>query len=94
MFLSLDARQCARLVAFCEHSEDCERISQNEMVLDLYAISRPMSLDLVLEANGVRADGAFFLGFDEEMDGYFLADPVEDPADVLHALQEAGALNG
>ncbi|HIU33657.1 MAG TPA: hypothetical protein IAB02_03755 [Candidatus Pullichristensenella excrementigallinarum] len=93
MYLSLNAGQCARLVAYCEHSEDCERISQNELILDLYGLSRPMTLDLVIETNGVRVDGAFFLGYDEEMDGYFLTDPVENPADVLRALQEAGALD-
>ena len=51
-----------------------------------------MSLDLVFLKDGVRVDGACLLGYDEEMEGYYISEPVADPKVVRRALEEAGAL--
>ena len=51
-----------------------------------------MSLDLVFVKEGVRVDGACLLAYDEEMDGYYIAEPLTAPEEVRSALERAGAL--
>ena len=43
---------------------------------------------------GVRIDGACLLGYDDEMQGYYIDRPVTVAEVVRRALAEAGALPG
>ncbi len=49
-------------------------------------------MDLVFVKDGVRVDGACLLNYNEEMDGYYLGEPVCAPEAVRHALMEAGGI--
>ena len=93
MHLPLNEREMAHLRAFLDASADCEALSEREYVADLYDLEAPMSLDLVFLKDGVRVDGACLLNYDEEMDGYYLGEPVCTPEAVRHALMEAGGLS-
>lgn len=93
MHLPLNEREMAHLRAFLDASADCEALSEREYVADLYDLEAPMSLDLVFLKDGVRVDGACLLNYDEEMDGYYLGEPVCAPEAVRHALMEAGGLS-
>lgn len=93
MKLSLTAAQLAALTAFLSSFEDCEQLSAREYVLDLYDLEPPMSLDLILEKDGISVEGAAQLCFDEEMDGWYIGARVESAEAVRAALVAAGALS-
>lgn len=92
MKIKLDEARLEQLKRFLEGFEDAERLSEREYVVDLYDIERPLSLDLVLLRGGVAVDGAAELLFDEEQDGWYMGQRLEDPETVIAALREAGAL--
>ena len=94
MFLKLTEQEMTHLRAFLDASEDCEALSEREYVADLYDLDTPLSLDLVFCKAGVRIDGACLLGYDDEMQGYYIDRPVTVAEDVRRALAEAGALPG
>ena len=91
MLLPLSEKEAASLRAFLEASADCEAQAENEYVADLYDLDAPMTLDLVFVKGGVRVDGACLLAYDEEMEGYYIGEPVLEMETVRRALMEAGA---
>jgi len=91
MKITLTAEQLTALKAFLNTFEDSEQLSDKEYVLDLYDIEPPLSLDISLGKNCLFVDGAAELLFNEEMDGWYIGQRIEDPEAVLRALNEAGA---
>ncbi len=91
MLLPLSEKEAASLRAFLEANADCEAQAENEYVADLYDLEAPMTLDLVFVKGGVRVDGACLLAYDEEMEGYYIGEPVLEMEAVRRALMEAGA---
>ena len=91
MLLPLSEKEAASLRAFLEANADCEAQAENEYVADLYDLEAPMTLDLVFVKGGVRVDGACLLAYDEEMEGYYIGEPVLEMETVRRALAEAGA---
>ena len=91
MLLPLSEKEAASLRAFLEANADCEAQAENESVADLYDLEAPMTLDLVFVKGGVRVDGACLLAYDEEMEGYYIGEPVLEMETVRRALMEAGA---
>ena len=91
MLLPLSEKEAASLRAFLEANADCEAQAENEYVADLYDLEAPMTLDLVFVKGGVRVDGACLLAYDEEMEGYYIGEPVLEIEEVRRALMEAGA---
>ena len=91
MRIRLTQEREAALRAFLQASEDAEQLSAREYVVDLYDIERPVSLDLVFVKGGVAVDGAAELKYDEELDGWYMGQRLEDPEEVERALTEGGA---
>ena len=91
MLLPLSEKEAASLRAFLEANADCEAQAENEYVADLYDLEAPLTLDLVFVKGGVRVDGACLLAYDEEMEGYYIGEPVLEMETVRRALMEAGA---
>ena len=58
MLLPLNENERNRLRAFLAANADCEALSEDEYVADLYDLEAPMSMDLVFVKDGVRVDGA------------------------------------
>lgn len=92
MKIMLTAEQLTALKRFLERSEDCEALSEKEYVVDLYDHEPPISIDLSLAKNAIYVDGAAVMLFDEELDGWYIGDRIEEPDTVLNALNSAGAL--
>jgi len=92
MRIKLSDAQLQHLNAFLDACPDCERLSAREVVLDLYDIEPPVSLNFVLVKGGIGVDGAIELNYSEEEKGYYMGERIEDPARVRSALEEAGAL--
>jgi len=92
MRLRLNDAELKHLNAFLDNCEDCERLSAREVVLDLYDIEPPVSMNFVFVKGGIGIDGAVELKYSEEERGYYMGERIEDADRVRGALQEAGAL--
>ena len=92
MKIALNAQELSALKTFLDQFEDSEQLSASEYVVDLFDIEPPVSIDLTLLKDAVRFEGAAELKFDEEMDGWYIGDRLEDPEAVRAALAKAGAL--
>lgn len=92
MKLRLSEAELAHLNAFLDQSPDCERLSNREVVLDLYDNQRPVSMNFVFVKGGIGVDGAAELKYSEADDGYYMGERIEDAQTVRSALEEAGAL--
>ena len=92
MRLRLSEDELAHLNQFLDQCPDCERLSQREVVLDLYDNEQPISMNFVFVKGGIGIDGAAELKYSEADDGYYMGDRIEDVQTVRSALEEAGAL--
>ena len=92
MKIKLTAEEFSAVKTFLNTFEDSEQLSDKEYVVDLYDIEPPISLDISLGKECLFVDGAAELLFDEEMDGWYIGQRIEDPEHVLRALREAGTL--
>jgi len=93
MKLKLTEEQIVQLRAFLEKSEDAEKLTEKEYVADLYDLEKPISLDLVFIKSGVAVDGAAYLEYDEEMDGWYMGQRIDQPEVIVEALGQAGAFD-
>lgn len=93
MRLHLTEAELARLGAFVDENEDCERLSNREAVLDSYDTQPPFTLNFVFVKGGIGIDGAFELSYSEEEDGWYLGERIDDPERVRALLSQIGALN-
>ena len=91
MLLDLDAK---RLLRFLETDEDCSRLSDTEFIADLYDAPRPLTLDLIVDEQGVQVAAAAYLEFDEELDGWYMGERIFDAGEIRDALSQAMAANG
>jgi hypothetical protein len=91
MKLKLNDEQIKNLRAFLEKFEDAEKLTEKEFVVDLYDLDKPVSMDLVFIKSGVAVDGAAYLEYDEEMDGWYMGERIEEPEPIAAALEQAGA---
>ena len=86
MYIRFTEDELIRIRDFAMQSEDCEQIGENEFVLDLYDLEAPVTLDVVLDKRGAQVEGAAYLSFDEEMDGWYMDAPMEREEDVREAI--------
>ena len=92
MKIALTQQQIQNLKGFLDQFEDAEQLSEREYVLDLYDAEPPMTFDLTLEKDALRIEGAAVLQFDEELDGWYAAERIEDCGKIENVLRSAGAL--
>jgi len=90
--LRITADEKIALKAYLEASEDCEKLSEKEWVMDIYEGDAPASFDLVFNKDSLFADGAEYLKYDEEQDGWYIAGPIESAEKAIEILRAAGAL--
>lgn len=92
MKLKITEDEKKALRAYLEASEDCEKLSEREWVMDIYDSDTPASFDLVFTRESLFADGAEYLKYDEEQDGWYIAGPIESAENAVGILRAAGAL--
>ena len=92
MKLKITAEEKKALKAYLESNEDCEKLSEKEWVMDIYEGEIPASFDLVFTKDSIFADGAEYLKYDEEQDGWYIAGPIETAEKAIEILRAAGAL--
>ena len=91
MKIMLNKNELARLMGFLDRFEECERISDNEYVIDFYDNQPPVTLDIVFEEDCIRIDGAGILAYDDSMDGYYIAEAIDDTETINKIFKECGA---
>lgn len=84
MNISLDA-----LKAFLENNEDCEMLSEGEYVADLFGLDDPITVNLRLEKDAAHILAAAKLLYDEEQDGWYMGDRIEDELEIQKAFEIA-----
>ena len=86
----------AALAAFLDGWEDAELLGEKggrrEYVADFYDLERPVSMDLILGKDAFFVDGAAYMSYDEELDGWYIDQAITEADEVLKVLREAGAL--
>ena len=92
MRLRLKDEELAHLKAYLEQCPDSEYLSAREVVLDLYEIERPISINFVFVKGGIGIDGAAEMRYSDEERGYYMGDRIEDAETIRAALVDAGAL--
>ncbi|MBQ3078790.1 MAG: hypothetical protein IJC48_02160 [Clostridia bacterium] len=77
------------LKKFLETNEDCEALTQDEYVSDLYDGDTPLTVNLRLEDGKAVILAAARLLYDEEQDGWYMGERVEDEDLILRAFESA-----
>lgn len=70
-----------------DNVEDAQQTGPEEYVVDLYDAEPPLTLELAFEGGQVRVLAAETMAYDQQMDGWYLAGPVDDGAAVEKALE-------
>lgn len=86
MLLHLDARALEDWLSACPDAED---LGEREYTVDLYDVETPLSIELQLTDKGVELLAALTMRYDDELDGWFLDQRVEDADLVERMLQSA-----
>lgn len=82
--LSLDA-----LKAFLLSDSNCEEISEDEYVADMYEVYTPMTLNLKLNKEGAQILAAARLIYDATLDAWYMGERIEDEELILRTLTSA-----
>lgn len=91
MYLRPDKSSLEKFRAFISSSEDCERLSDDEWVVDIYEPEPAVSLNIVFEDDAIRVDGAEYMAFSEELDGWYISGSVPNVDALEKILRDAGA---
>ena len=86
MLLSLPKDE---LKAFLLAGGDCEALGADEYVADLYDAEKPLTVNLKETEKGFELLAAAEMLFDEEMDGWYMGERVEDAEMVERALRNS-----
>ena len=82
MKLKLTRQDIEKIARACE---DAEWIGDDECVIDIYDGPFPSTFDIVIRGDGVYADGACSLKYDEQQDGWYPARTIAD-ADTAESI--------
>lgn len=93
MKLALTSAQQEKLLKYLSENPDAEQLSVNEYVADLYDLDDPMTINFLIGEDGsIELAAVAQLLYDEEQDGWYMGDRIEDEAAVLAALTESDAI--
>lgn len=93
MKLALTSAQQEKLLKYLSENPDAEQLSVNEYVADLYDLDEPMTINFLIGEDGsIELAAVAQLLYDEEQDGWYMGDRIEDEAAVLAALTESDAI--
>ena len=85
MHINLSDAQKNDLKQALEANPDAEAISTTEYIIDFYDNDPPMTFDCIFDDKGIEIAACAELLFDEEMDGWYMGEQIDDAA-ALEAL--------
>ncbi len=91
MYLKCEKSSLDKLMAFISSSEDCEQVSGNEWVIDIYEPEPAFTLNIVFDKSGIRVDGAEYLSYSDELDGWYMSGSIDSEDELISLLRNAGA---
>ena len=91
MRLNIDA---AALLRFIEGNPDAEGLGRDEYVVDIYDTDRPATLEISIKGDKVFAQGAAYLEYDPELDGWYMADVISSAKEIVSLLNRAMEAHG
>lgn len=77
------------LKRFLENDADCEALSEDEYIADIYDADTPVTLDIKFNKDGAELVAAAALEYDETQDGWYMGERIEDIGRVDRALKRA-----
>ena len=77
------------LKVFLETNEDAEALAQGEYVVDLYEEEPPITINLRIDDEKVFVLAAAQLLYDEEQDGWYMGERIEDGEEISKAFHDA-----
>ncbi len=86
MKIELSGAQCQALLDYVKISEDAEQIAEGEFTLDIYDVEPPLSMQFELCAGGIDCLACYEMRYSDALDGWHLADRLEDPAQIQRRL--------
>ena len=86
MLLNLDAHALEGWLSACPDAED---LGEREYTVDLYDVETPLSIDLQFTKDGAEVLAALTMRYNDELDGWFLDQRVEDAELVERMLRFA-----
>ena len=93
MILNLSKSQQEKLLKYLNEDADAEQLSINEFVADFYDAEPPVTVNFLLTDNGeIEIAAAALLLYDEEQDGWYMGDRIEDESAILAALTASEAI--
>lgn len=93
MILNLTKAQQEKLLKYLNEDADAEQLSVNEFVADFYDAEPPVTVNFLLTDNGeIEIAAAALLLYDEEQDGWYMGDRIEDESAILAALTASEAI--
>ena len=93
MILNLSKSQQEKLLKYLNEDADAEQLSVNEFVADFYDAEPPVTVNFLLTDNGeIEIAAAALLLYDEEQDGWYMGDRIEDESAILAALTASEAI--
>lgn len=86
MRLAISAETLRR---FMENDPDCEALSEDEYIADIYDANMPVTLDIKLNKDGAELIAAAALIYDEAQDGWYMGEQIDDIKRVEQVLLRA-----
>ena len=77
------------LLGFLEGNPDAEQIGKNEYVVDLFELDKPVTMEISTQDGGVSVQGAVYLEFDPELQGWYMSDTVASAQETEALLRRA-----
>ena len=87
MFIPMDCAHVEALRRFLDSSADAEATEENGYIVDAFEAEPPAALELRFEKKGLEILAARELRYDEELDGWYLGEAIEDAAVVSGVLE-------
>lgn len=78
-----------KLQAFLDTNEDCEALAGGEYVADLFEGDMPITVNLRMENGECVVLAAARLLYDEEQDGWYMGERIEDEKLIADAFMKA-----
>jgi len=88
MTLNIDA---VRLEMYLKNNSDCEEIATGEFVADVYDTETPVTLNLTIAKGKVICEAAAYLMYDEEQDGWYMGERIQESETIEKILEGAMA---
>ena len=88
MLVKTDDSLLQKLQAYLSTCEDACKLNDNNYALDFYDCTTPVTLELEFAKQGIEVLAIAELKYDDGMDGYYMAERIEDEVEIVRIIGE------